>query len=65
MMYNVNAIEFDFSDSIGHLDPWEQEQIVKNCLGCWEASDDDDLIEEITTSKGWCINSIDYYILLK
>jgi len=55
MMYNVNAIEFDFSDSIGHLDPWEQEQIVKNCLGCWEASDDDDLIEEITTSTGWCI----------
>ena len=59
-MYNVNAIEFDFSDSIGHLDPWEQEQIVKNCLGCWEASDDDDLIEEITTSTGWCIKSIDY-----
>ena len=65
MMYNVNAIEFDFSDSIGHLDPWEQEQIVKNWLGCWEASDDDDLIEEITTSTGWFIKSIDYDIQLK
>ena len=34
MKYLVNAIEFDFSDSQGELDEWEQEQIVKNniCL---------------------------------
>ena len=30
MKYLVNAIEFDFSDSQGELDEWEQEQIVKN-----------------------------------
>ena len=31
----------------------------------WEASDPDDLIEEITSATGWCINSIDYRHILK
>ena len=65
MKYLVNAIEFDFSDSIGVLATWEQEQIVKNNLGVWEADDDDDLIDEITTGTGWCIKSIDYVLQLK
>ena len=65
MKYLVNAIEFDFSDSIGVLDTWEQEQIVKNNLGVWEADDEDDLIDEITTGTGWCIKSIDYVLQLK
>ena len=65
MKYLVNAIEFEFSDSIGVLDTWEQEQIVKNNLGVWEADDDDDLIDEITTGTGWCIKSIDYVLQLK
>ena len=65
MKYLVNAIEFDFSDPIGVLDTWEQEQIVKNNLGVWEADDDDDLIDEITTGTGWCIKSIDYVLQLK
>ena len=65
MKYLVNAIEFDFSDSIGVLDTWEQEQIVKNNLGVWEADDDDDLIDEITTGTGWCIKSIAYVLQLK
>ena len=45
-------IEFDFSDSQGELDEWEQEQIVKNNIGVWEADDEDDLIDEITTGTG-------------
>ena len=65
MKYLVNAIEFDFSDSIGVLDTWEEEQIVKNNLGVWEADDEDDLIDEITTGTGWCIKSIDYVLQLK
>jgi len=65
MKYLVNAIEFDFSDSIGVLDTWEQEQIVKNNLGVWEADDEDDLIDEITTGTGWCIKSIDFMLQLK
>ena len=65
MKYLVNAIEFDFSDSQGELDEWEQDQIVKNNLGVWEADDEDDLIDEITTGTGWCIKSIDYVLQLK
>ena len=63
--FNVTDIEFDFTDSQGELDKWEQDQIVKNNLGVWEADDEDDLIEEITTSSGWCIKSIDYDIQLE
>ena len=65
MKYLVNAIEFDFSDSQGELDEWEQEQIVKNNIGVWEADDEDDLIDEITSGTGWCIKSIDYVLQLK
>ena len=65
MNYYVNDIEFDFTDSQGELDEWEQDQIVNNNIGVWEADNEDDLIEEITTSSGWCIKSIDYDIQLK
>ena len=65
MKYLVRDVEFDFSDSIGVLDTWEQEQIVKNNIGVWEADDEDDLVEEITANAGWCILSIDYEIQLK
>ena len=65
MKYLVNAIEFDFSDSQGELDEWEQDQIVKNNIGVWEADDEDDLIDEITTGTGWCIKSIDFMLQLK
>ena len=65
MKYLVNAIEFDFSDSQGELDEWEQEQIVKNNIGVWDADDEDDLIDEITTGTGWCIKSIDFMLQLK
>ena len=65
MKYLVNAIEFDFSDSQGELDEWEQEQIVKNNIGVWEADDEDDLIDEITTGRAWCIKSIDFMLQLK
>ena len=65
MNYLVTDIEFDFTDSQGELEVWEQQQIVKNNIGCWEASDDDDLIEEITASTGWCIKSINYEVQLK
>ena len=65
MMYDVTDIEFDFTDSQGELDEWEQDQIVKNNIGVWEADCEEDLIEEITAAAGWCIKSIDYDIQLK
>ena len=65
MQYAVTAIEFDFSDSQGYLDQWEQDQITSNNIGTWTADDEDDLIEEVTSNAGWCIKSIDYEIQLK
>ena len=65
MKYLVRDVEFDFSDSQGELDEWEQEQIVKNNIGVWEADDEDDLIDEITSGTGWCIKSIDFMLQLK
>jgi len=65
LLYNVTDIEFDFTDSQGELDEWEQEQIVKNNLGVWEADNEDDMIDEITASTGWCIINIYFDIQLK
>ena len=65
MKFNVIDVEFDFTDSQGELDEWEQDQIIKNNIGVWEADDEDDLIEEVTCNAGWCIKSIDYEIQLK
>ena len=65
MQFYVNEIQFDFEDSQGELDQWEQDQITSNNIGVWEADDEDDLIEEITTASGWCIKNIDYDIQLK
>ena len=68
MMYNVNAIEFDFNsdlDPIYSVSKEDQELITREHLGVWEADDEDDLIEEVTANAGWCILSIDYEIQLK
>ena len=65
MKFKVIDVEFDFTDSQGELEKWEQDQIVKNNIGVWEADDEDDLIEEVTDNAGWCIESIDYDIQLK
>ena len=72
MMYNVTDIEFDLDDD---YDMTEEDKVKFNhqlelelhdlALGVWEADNEDDLIEEITTSSGWCIKSIDYDIQLK
>ena len=43
----------------------EEIELRDLALGVWEADDEDDLVEEITTASGWCIKSIDYEIQLK
>ena len=68
LYYNVTDIQFDFNDD---LDPIysipesDQELIIREHLGVWEADDDEDLIEEITCNAGLCILSVDYEIQLK
>ena len=68
MMYDVIDIEFDLNDSLSEeysLSFDEEIALRDSALGVWEADNEDDLIEEITTSSGWCIKSIDYNIQLK
>ena len=66
MKFNVTEIFFDVDDSnYEDITLEEYNEIVQNSLGVWEADDEDDLIEEITSASGWCIKSIDYEIQLK
>jgi hypothetical protein len=68
MHFLVTDIKFDFNDD---LDPIysipkeDQQLIINDNIGVWEADDEDDLVEEITANAGWCILSIDYEIQLK
>ena len=77
MMYDVTDIVFDFDDDEANtvcnsdLETFfiasesVRKEVVEENLGVWEADNEDDLIEEITASAGWCIKSIDYDIQLK
>ena len=68
MKFNVREVEFDFDDDYAEeskLTFDEEIELRDLALGIWEADDEDDLIEEITTASGWCIKSIDYDIQLK
>ena len=68
MKFNVSEVEFDFNDSLSeeYQLTFDEEIAVHDlALGVWEADDEDDLIEEVTTAAGWCIKSIDYEIQLK
>ena len=68
MQFLVTEIKFDFNDD---LDPIysipkeDQQLIINDNIGVWEADDEDDLVEEITANAGWCILSLDYEIQLK
>ena len=65
MKYNVKEVEFEFCLDYAKLTFDEQIEIRDLALGVWEADDEDDLLEEITASTGWLIESIDYDIQLK
>ena len=64
MNYRITQIEFDFDD--GFEDGIYAQEIIDEVLATtWEACDADDLVEEITSSTGWCVKSIDYCYVLK
>ena len=70
MKFNVTEVEFDFDD--WYQRNWdnkltfdEEIEIRDLALGVWDADDEDDLIEEVTTACGWCIKNIDYELQLK
>ena len=65
MKFNVTEVEFEFCLDYAKLTFDEEISIRDMALGVWDAKDEDDLIEEITTACGWCIKNIDYEIQLK
>ena len=69
MKYNVTDIEFDFDDGNDgesySLTYDEQIEIRDLALGVWEADDEDDMIDEITTATGYLIKNIYFDIQLK
>ena len=66
MQFRVTQINIDFEDDNFELSPTEQSEIIDDVMSTtWEASDGDDLVEEITSATGFCVNSIDYCYVLK
>ncbi len=66
MNYRITQINIDFEDDNFELSPTEQSEIIDDVMSAtWEASDGDDLVEEITSAIGFCVNSIDYCYVLK
>ena len=63
MQFQVTEIFFDVDDDDFTLE--EYNELVQETVGhIWEANNEDDLIEEITSATGWCIKSIDYRHIL-
>ena len=62
MQFLVDHIEFDFDEELTRD---EKIDVLDDNIGLLDADDEDDLIEEITTSSGWCIKSINYHHLFK
>ena len=68
MKYNVTEVEFDFNDDYAEESKltFDEEIAVRDlALGVWEADDEDDMIDEITTATGYLIKNIYYDIQLK
>ena len=66
MQFRITDIEFDFEDSQGELPFDEQVALVDDVMSItWDATDNEDLIEEITCSTGFCVKSIDYCYVLR
>ena len=73
MQYRITDIEFDFTDDIGDgdtmddflTDDYKREIVDETMSTTWEACDADDLVEEITSSTGWSVKSIDYCYVLR
>ena len=63
LTYQILSIDFDFDGS--ELSPFERDSLSSDIIGSlWEASDEEDLVEELTCVTGWCVKSLDYRIAL-
>ena len=62
MKYNVTDIEFDFddgNDDESYALTFDEEIAIRDsALGVWEADNEDDMIDEITTATGYLVKNI-------
>ena len=70
MKFQITEIDFDCSLDDSDWSESDQvtteERLSEVYVGqFWEADDEDDLIDEISTASGWCVKSIDYEVQLK
>ena len=58
----VTAISLDFEtdNDFYRVKPDEQIEIEQDVLGIWEVESEDDLVDKISDTIGWCVNWIDY-----
>ena len=59
----VTDIEFDFDDESFGYDPLTKEEensIIEQTLGLWDVDSEDELVDKISDTMGWCVKSIDY-----
>ena len=59
----VTDIEFDFDDESFGYDPLTKEEensIIEQTLGLWDVDSEDELVDKISDTMGWCGKSIDY-----
>ena len=69
MKYNVTDIEFDFddgNDGESYALTFDEEIALRDsALGVWEADNEDDMIDEITTATGYLVKNIYFDIQLE
>jgi hypothetical protein len=59
MKFEITYVEFDF-DGDDEISDDEKIDITDEVIGTiWDADDEDDVVEQVTTATGWCIKSID------
>ena len=66
MQYRVTEINIDFEDDNFELSPTEQQDVINDVMSTtWEASDAEDLVDEIVSATGFEVKSLDYCYVLK
>tara|TARA_B100000579_G_scaffold254508_1_gene209453 strand:+ start:101 stop:319 length:219 start_codon:yes stop_codon:yes gene_type:complete len=56
----VTEVEFDFDDGFIPLTKYEEDNILEQAIGIWDVDNEDELVDKISDTLGWCIKSIDY-----
>ena len=57
----VTQIEFDFDDCYDEeLSKEDQLSYTQDAIGIWEVDNEDELVDKISDTLGWCIKSINY-----